>query len=245
MTDKPFPLPRMNHAELESIIEELSKTPTGQSHIPDLKGYLASLFSYELTVNSHINGLEARVLIDSLTNAYNRRKFDIDIVKMVRDVDLAYSISTPSLENNYVPRRRIEEEKDLSMMLIDLDHFKLVNDTYGHQKGDQVLILSVEAIKSSLRENDSTTKVYRYGGEEFAVLIPRSNLEIASNIANRILKTIQDTVIIEKGRAVTASIGISNYRNNSSNAEELVRNADRALYRAKDRGRNRVEVYEA
>ncbi len=243
MTDKLFPLPRMNYKELESIIEELSKTPEGESNIINLKEYMASLFSYELTVNSHINGLEARVLIDSLTNAYNRRKFDIDIARMVRDVDLAYSISDSSLENNYVPRRRTEEEKDLSMMLIDLDHFKLVNDTYGHQKGDQVLILSVEAIKASLRENDSTTKIYRYGGEEFAVLIPRSNLEIALNIANRILRTIQDTVMLEKGKNVTASIGISNYRNNSSNPEELIRNADRALYRAKDNGRNQVVIY--
>ena len=217
--------------------------PEGQSNADDIKLYINRLIQYELAVNLEITSLEARVLIDSLTGAYNRRKFDIDIVKLVKEVDLAYFSSESSFKNNYVQRRRVEEEKDLSMLLIDLDHFKLVNDTYGHQKGDEVLILSAETIKSSLREDDNTTKVYRYGGEEFAVLVPWSNFDIALKIANRILKNIRDTVILEKGKFLTASIGISNYKNNSLSIPELIRNADRALYRAKDNGRNQVVIY--
>ncbi len=238
-------LPRINKKLLERIITLISENPTEEFDGDDVRLYMSELLNYERQINATVTDLEARVLIDSLTKAYNRRKFDIDIVKLVKEVDLSYSFLENSTEKNYVSRKEAMLEKDLCMLLVDLDHFKSVNDTYGHQKGDEVLILSVGAIESSIREGDNTTKVYRYGGEEFAVLVPKSNLDVGVNIANRVLESIRDTVILEKGKPVTASIGVSNYRGNCSSIEDLIRNSDRALYRAKDAGRNRVEIYKS
>lgn len=242
MTERLY-VPRINKKLLEHILTLFSQNPSEEFDADDIKLYMAELLGYERQINAKVSDLEARVLIDSLTKTYNRRKFDIDIVKLVKEVDLAYSFLENSKEKNYVLRKDVTLEKDLCMLLIDLDHFKSVNDTYGHQRGDEILIFSAGAIESAIREGDNTTKVYRYGGEEFAVLVPRSNLDIGINIANRVLESIRDTVIIEKGKSVTASIGVSNYRGNCSSIEDLIRNSDRALYRAKDTGRNRVEVY--
>jgi diguanylate cyclase (GGDEF)-like protein len=133
-------------------------------------------------------------------------------------------------------------EKPLSLLVIDTDRFKKINDTYGHDVGDVVLKTFADVIRGIVRKSDICA---RFGGEEFVVLLPNTDLEGAKVLAERI-KTAVSKNIVEQGSIVivfTVSIGISQYRKGMQNIYELIKEADIALYRAKKGGRNRVEVF--
>ncbi len=127
----------------------------------------------------------------------------------------------------------------LAAVMFDLDHFKRINDTHGHGKGDQVLAAIGDAAGSSVRTSDF---VGRYGGEEFVLLLPDTNREGAIELAEKLRETISALKIAGLEQPVTASFGVAVYPDEAGDAEELMRVADRALYRAKAHGRNRVEV---
>jgi len=154
---------------------------------------------------------------DPLTGVYNRRKFDSDLELVIAMADRA---------NN-----------GTSLLMIDIDHFKRYNDKYGHQQGDDVLRAVTRAIEKSLREYDRP-HVYRYGGEEFVVLIPNVTRDQACRIGERIRGNVADHT------DVTVSAGISHYKENADDLETLIRYADRALYQAKETGRNRVVLFD-
>jgi len=128
----------------------------------------------------------------------------------------------------------------LSAVLIDLDHFKEVNDTFGHGLGDEVLAAIGAALHSTVRESDF---VGRYGGEEFVMLLPDTDRDTAVQVAERVRTAIGDLRVLEGDSSVSASFGIAVFPEDAPDAARLVRNADRALYRAKANGRNRVEVF--
>lgn len=133
-----------------------------------------------------------------------------------------------------------EENAKLSVIMVDLDFFKRVNDTYGHLTGDQVLRATASALAWEVRKVDV---VARYGGEEFVIVLPRLGLERSKSIAERLRRAVQDLVITtDKGKTipVTASLGVSQYREGEK-LEEFLSRADALLYRAKANGRNRVE----
>ena len=127
----------------------------------------------------------------------------------------------------------------LSLILLDIDDFKRFNDTYGHLEGDKVLEVVGKTIQYCVRETDSA---YRYGGEEFTVLLPYSNIEAAENAAERIRKGVSDQAfspapdVTEK---ITVSLGVCQFRHGEE-IEEVVRRADEAMYTAKHQGKNRV-----
>ena len=132
--------------------------------------------------------------------------------------------------------------------MIDIDFFKKVNDTYGHASGDEVLRTAASVIKAQLRESDIPA---RYGGEEFAVLLPFTKLEEAKMVAERLRKAVENKKIDiskintespQKNISVTISLGVAEY-NNGDSEDILLQNADKALYKAKESGRNRVEEY--
>jgi diguanylate cyclase (GGDEF)-like protein len=132
------------------------------------------------------------------------------------------------------------------MILIDLDYFKRVNDTYGHGAGDFVLKSIAEPIRQSLRPKDL---LGRMGGEEFFILLTETNVNSAANIAERIRQALESLELHYDGNMIkiTASLGVAelNKHENWSNLEDLddlTRRADQALYRAKEHGRNRVET---
>jgi len=131
---------------------------------------------------------------------------------------------------------------NVSLLLLDIDHFKTFNDTYGHPVGDLVLKEIAACIRHSLRINDLPC---RYGGEEFTVIIPESNEQNALFIAERIRTTIEGHVIISLDRKlhVTVSIGVASFPSLSTSQPELIDNADKALYYSKEHGRNRVTIY--
>lgn len=129
-------------------------------------------------------------------------------------------------------------KKEFSAIMIDIDNFKEINDNYGHQVGDKVLMTIAKLIKSELRVPD---EVGRYGGEEFLVLLPFTNLSKAFRCAERIRLKIERFNIPDIDRKVTVSLGVGEYT--SCMAEnDFIGNIDRLLYKAKKNGRNRAEI---
>ncbi|SFK94354.1 diguanylate cyclase (GGDEF) domain-containing protein [Paenibacillus sp. 1_12] len=132
-----------------------------------------------------------------------------------------------------------EQSKSFSIIMLDLDHFKLVNDTYGHQVGDQVLQFTAGIMQSEKREQDYCC---RYGGEEFTMLLPDATAEQAFLLAERIRTRIESTNC-PTGKIITLSLGVASYPNPALDIHRLFKNADDALYQAKHNGRNQTVVY--
>jgi diguanylate cyclase (GGDEF)-like protein len=129
---------------------------------------------------------------------------------------------------------------DLSVLILDLDYFKKINDTYGHPAGDQVLKVVTRLCLSQLREHDLYGRI---GGEEFAILLPETPAEAALQVAERIRKGIEDLDILWVGHRieVTSSIGVAAMNDRDQTMREIISRADQALYNAKGGGRNQVQ----
>ena len=163
--------------------------------------------------------LAALAITDPLTQLHNRRYF------MTRSEEEL--------------RRSQRYGGPLTILLLDVDHFKKVNDTHGHQVGDEVLVAVAQRLRASLR---STDVLARYGGEEFVVCLPETPVDGARAIAERLRASVEAEIVPAMGRAVTVSIGVAMLRPDTQSVGSLLENADAALYRAKRAGRNRVEL---
>ncbi len=128
----------------------------------------------------------------------------------------------------------------LSLIIFDLDHFKKINDIYGHIAGDYVLIEVCKVLRESVIRQDDV--LARFGGEEFVLVMPDSNLEAAMNVADRIRKTIEDHDFVFDGKkiAVTTSLGVITWKPAFKKATQMIEAADELLYQSKNNGRNRV-----
>ncbi|MEP7384402.1 MAG: diguanylate cyclase [Gemmatimonadota bacterium] len=128
-----------------------------------------------------------------------------------------------------------------SVVMLDLDHFKRINDTYGHTSGDAVLMHFARLMRSTIREIDTPA---RMGGEEFAILLPSTDSAGARTIAERLREAVATTPLVHDGKtlSVTVSIGIATIDRRDSSGDEAGQRGDEALYRAKNNGRNRVEL---
>ena len=174
----------------------------------------------ELELKKHQRALRLVATNDGLTGIYNRRSFDIIIAS---EVDRT---------NRY--------KRELSLLIIDIDHFKRVNDNFGHMAGDTVLRKLSGKLAKQLRSNDYLA---RYGGEEFAIILPETSLNTAHILAERIRKAVgeQDYDLgNEQSAPITISIGIASFSSQAKTVDQLILNADSALYEAKETGRNRV-----
>ena len=166
--------------------------------------------------------LQEQAIRDSLTGCFNRRYLD------------------ETLERELSRARR--EGYPLSLVILDLDHFKQINDTYGHLAGDQALVILAQTIGADIRHEDV---LCRYGGEEFVILMPRMPLDRAAERAENWRRTIA-SIRVPFGNfslSFTASAGVSAYPDHGKTPDELTHAADLALYVAKDQGRDRVVVY--
>jgi diguanylate cyclase (GGDEF)-like protein len=130
------------------------------------------------------------------------------------------------------------EDDPLALLMLDIDHFKSFNDTYGHTVGDRVLIVVAEKVRDACRHKGNA---YRYGGEEFSVLLTNHTIEEALPVAERIRFQIA-AIRLEGFRNITASLGVAAYPGSCRTPEQLVETADKALYRAKEAGRNQVKL---
>lgn len=167
--------------------------------------------------------LERLSLVDQLTGLGNRRSFDRYLL------------------NQFAQARR--NKSALSLIVCDVDYFKNYNDTYGHQQGDDCLVLVAGVIEAQLKR--VTDLACRYGGEEFMVIMPNTGLADARNLAEQIRLGIVGSKISHSGSKiaeyVTLSFGVSTYTGQFENAQQLTKTADQALYNAKEKGRNCVE----
>ena len=157
---------------------------------------------------------------DVLTGLPNRRNFDVTLRQEIA--------------------RSARYGGPLSVAMGDIDLFKIVNDTFGHQAGDAVLKSLAELMKKNLRESDY---IARWGGEEFTLLLPETRLDVAEMLLNRLRTGIANQVIPEIGRAVTLSFGVTAFTKSdtkSDTPDDLLSRVDQALYRSKQTGRNKV-----
>ena len=162
---------------------------------------------------------ELRAATDALTGLPNARACHDTLKRMVAQVGRTMS--------------------PLSAVLLDLDHFKQVNDQFGHGAGDDVLAATGAALRSALRESDFAG---RYGGEEFLVLLPDTDADGAVNAAEKIRASISRISLPQVSRTIAASLGVATLPDDAGDADTLIRQADRALYAAKAAGRDRVEL---
>jgi diguanylate cyclase (GGDEF)-like protein len=163
--------------------------------------------------------LEYLAMTDELTQLYNRRFF---IDRCVREFRVWQRYKNP-----------------FSVLLLDIDHFKNINDSFGHDIGDVALKFVAKSLKNLVREVDI---VARYGGEEFVILLPQTQGNMAQELAERLLVNIEasELIIAEKSLKLTVSIGVAEVRLEMKDLNDLLKAVDNALYQAKWRGRNQV-----
>jgi diguanylate cyclase (GGDEF)-like protein len=209
------------------IVSTLLMVPTSLNPSPDR-------FSASITILSYLcisfisffleffrlriqQRLEEMSVTDSLTGIFNRRHFDTVLLKEIEQAE--------------------RYEKPFCLLTIDVDHFKEINDGHGHTVGDRVLIDLVILLKTGIRNVDS---IFRIGGEEFAILLPETNLNGGLVFAERIRKSVMNHPFVDSIRT-TASIGVIQFQQGYT-VDYMIKYADRAMYDAKKRGRNRIEV---
>jgi len=189
---------------------------------PFLPRELKARVKKELDMQSMMNELKILASTDSMTKLYNRRYF----TKTSKHIlDLAK-----------------RENQDISLIMLDIDKFKTINDTYGHDVGDEVIISLANELISTQRSSDV---VCRFGGEEFVILLPNTPIEGAVHTAENIRKNIENIIleINNKQISFTVSIGVSSIKQDETNIEKALKRADEALYSAKENGRNKVCKY--
>jgi len=185
-----------------------------------LVAYITTMFSADIRYGLSKAKLVAET--DDLTNLLNRRGFAIVAAKMLGQT--------------------IRHGRELSVLMIDSDNLKQVNDMHGHKAGDELLMTLVKVIHGQLRETDVLA---RYGGDEFVVLLPDANAGGAYEVAERIRQAVSRTTLDFNSNSInlTVSMGVSTYPLDGCNLDALVDNADKAMYKAKMKGRDQVFTF--
>lgn len=205
-----------NHPQL---IKELIKYKGDEGHKKIHKELLKELIDKYVKLTKELEEKIAEVTklseTDQLTKIYNRVKFVNELEKEIN--------------------RSERYQTKLSLIMFDIDHFKAVNDKYGHDIGDETLIKLTEVVSKTVRDTDVFA---RWGGEEFMVLAPQTGLEEAIRLAERIRKNIAEKEIKQVGH-VTCSFGVTEFKA-TDDFDKFTKRVDEALYQAKENGRNQV-----
>jgi len=191
-----------------------------------LKETLLQLQASAEQINQQNDKLQILATHDPLTGCLNRRSLFDNFESSFEDA--------------------LRTGKPLSCVMMDIDHFKSINDNYGHGAGDKVLQVIARTVQDVLRDSD---RVFRYGGEEFCILLPGSSVEVATTVAERVRKVVAESFVADvrsgKNIRVTTSMGISVTGNGAINLSQLIDEADQALYQSKQDGRDRTTVWNA
>ncbi|PID45093.1 MAG: hypothetical protein CSB47_10075 [Proteobacteria bacterium] len=181
---------------------------------------MLSAFGYTFAIMTQKQRLQLSQLVerDALTGALNRRSLDKNMLIMIN-------------------RKQQQPDWSASLIILDVDHFKDINDNYGHSSGDQILTRITQLIQSRIRASD---QFYRYGGEEFVIIADNTSSKEAAAIAENIRKCVENSKLFEK-RNITISLGVAELKP-QFNASQWLSLADKALYEAKRQGRNRACV---
>lgn len=190
--------------------------------VPGERRALGSLFGV-LTYRQKYEAMRIQATRDALTDVYNRAFFD----------DILASEQALSLRSG----------RPLALLMIDIDFFKSINDTFGHTEGDRALVMVAKTLQSIVRKSDF---LCRYGGEEFAVILPDSDREHALELAQRLCAEVPKMCSISGSgnkagkRVITITVGLASFPEEADSGETLIRLADKRLYQGKEQGRNCV-----
>jgi len=215
----------LDPAMLNALISNMSgDTDKMRGSMQNLQSELAASKQQVVKLHQELESARGEAMIDPLTGIFNRRGFETEAQKILGD--------------------KAAIDKGLCLLMVDVDHFKKINDTYGHLFGDKVISAIANALKSKVKGQDS---VARLGGEEFAVLLPETTLIGARVVAEQIRQSVEKGKIRridnqEPIGGITISIGIATCTGRCS-LLELLDQADKALYVSKERGRNRISVF--
>lgn len=221
--DKFQELGKMHQSVLEEVQDKLIDLPTITSKFNEIQAHMTEEVqkanSIITQLNMQIKNLEEDSNLDGLTKVFNRRALDRYLQKITQKGNLQH---------------------ELHLLILDIDDFKSINDTYGHVVGDKILIFIANLLRNTLRDGD---KVFRYGGEEFVIILNRITAEKCEEIAERILHTISTNTLLYKGESVnvTISIGATKYIDGDT-PESLIDRADKALYNSKKQGKNQLST---
>jgi len=209
--------------QLRTVLDELFESTNDMADYTDLlEKRLAKSKSQidELQMSLELTRVES--FTDELTGLTNRKRFDQSIKLKISEAS--------------------ETGEPLSLLMLDIDHFKMFNDLHGHQTGDQVIRLVAQTLKTNVKGRDTAA---RYGGEEFVIILPKTTISAALIVAEQIRIAVKSKELVKKSSNesighVTLSIGVANYRADES-FEDLIERADESLYAAKQAGRNNVK----
>lgn len=229
---KPFIFPFKNYRPITGTVEHMYQNIT----ILPLASLTGSIDQICLIVYD---------VTDIASNRIELQKANAQLEKLTKTDPLTQIDNRSALEAsvNLANKRYKLQQTISSLVMLDIDHFKQINDTYGHPAGDAILKQLAAIIKNTMRENDS---VARYGGEEFAIILHNTSSTNANHFIERLRKTVEDTefnfqdTIIK----VTISFGVSQISTNNGDNKQWMEAADKALYQAKKQGRNRGVIFE-
>lgn len=213
---------RANHEAIGVLVVYIPRRGREEAWAAQVLAELADLTKH-VSLVIHKPALYDRAVMDALTGLYSKRHF---LDQVPKSMSAARRVGTP-----------------LCLIVIDIDHFKSINDTHGHVTGDIVLAASARMIKDAIRDYDMA---YRFGGEEMCVVAPNTEMEGALGLAERIRARFEEaTMIGEKGQSVriTASFGVARFELEHEKLEDLLAQADSWLYAAKREGRNQVRPH--
>ncbi|WP_353663003.1 GGDEF domain-containing protein [Hydrogenimonas sp. SS33] len=212
--------------EIEQIVDESKEIDVGtfrdrfNSFQKDLLEELNRANDIIKSLEKEVEELQKQSNIDPLTKLFNRKALEVDGRELLKH----------------------SEDRNLNIvaLMIDIDDFKKINDTFGHVAGDKVLILLAKLFKSSIREYD---RAYRYGGEEFLILFNRATVDEAKKVAERIMNAVRNNKLIYKSKVIriTLSMGMAEHQKGDT-LESLIERADAGVYQAKGSGKDRLVI---
>ena len=212
--------------DLETAVTEMvQSTKKMVEHNRSLESQLNNTSGQMAELRQNLDTVRKEAMTDGLTGLSNRKAFDKYLETAIKECT--------------------EDESTLTLLMMDIDHFKAFNDTYGHLIGDQVLRLVARSLKDGIKGRDVAS---RYGGEEFAIILPETTAESGVVVGNLLRRAVERKEVINRTTGetlgqITLSVGVAEYRPGEK-ADEFVTRADQALYAAKEAGRNQVMAAE-
>ncbi len=223
-------LPVWMHDEVHTCLEITQSRPFSAHKLDVIKGVFHVYQNYQSLLDYSER--------DALTGLFNRKTFDEQFTRQSAAGDGAYAEASELLVSPDDGTEAGHEPVRQWLAVVDIDHFKLVNDRFGHLYGDEVLILVANILRSSFRSHD---RIFRFGGEEFVVLLRSTTLSTAYKVFNRFRQAVQEYHFPQVGQ-VTVSVGFASTQQGAP--VEILGRADQALYYAKEHGRNQVCFYD-
>lgn len=230
------------HERLEYFSEKVNKT----NNLEELNRLLIDIMQETQTIQNSVSNYREDLLVarEEVNKAHNQiNQLENELIEMgekVQEDHLTGIYNRRGLDNVFKREisRAQRSQVPFCFILLDIDNFKQLNDTYGHQAGDDALVFLVNAIKESTRSEDI---ISRYGGEEFALLLPNTMLEEAISISSRILRNLTKKFFLHRNNRllITFSAGVAQYQLEESQ-ESIIKRADEAMYTAKKNGKNRI-----